>query len=139
MTLRRYLYTMLATTLICWMAFFIVILRIDPNSAGSIGLLLFFFSLFFAIWGTFGIIGFGIRYLVKHEEAPFEHIGISLRQALWFAILVCLTLFLVSQELLIWWMSILLVLALSVLEGFFMSRSVQTRRALKQQKSTKSV
>lgn len=57
---------------------------------------------------------------------PFKHIGISLRQALWFAILVCLTLFLVSQELLVWWMSFLLVIGLTVLEGFFLSRSKTT-------------
>jgi hypothetical protein len=117
---------MAMTTLVCWGAFVVVLFRIDPETGGSLALALFFLSAFFALWGTLSLCGFFIRYLVQRSTVPFKHIGISLRQALWFAILVCLTLFLVSQELLVWWMSFLLVIGLTVLEGFFLSRSKTT-------------
>lgn len=138
MTLRRYLITMAITTCICWCAFIMVLFRIDPNNGGSVGLTLFFVSLFFAIWGSLSMLGFFIRYgLLRRSVVPFRHVGISLRQALWFAILTTLTLLLVSQELLVWWMSILLVFALTVLEGFFLSRSLEVRHRQKKQLNKK--
>ncbi|OGY85904.1 MAG: hypothetical protein A2233_00210 [Candidatus Kerfeldbacteria bacterium RIFOXYA2_FULL_38_24] len=124
MTLRKYLITMAFTTLICWVSFLIVLFRIDPGNGSGLGLTLFFLALFFALWGTLSLLGFLVRFGLKRQETPFKHIGISLRQALWFAILVCLTLLLVSQELLVWWMSLILVAGLAVLEGFFLARSL---------------
>lgn len=130
---------MAMTTAICWGAFIIVLFRIDPNSAGSVGLLLFFVALFFAIWGSFSMLGFFIRYLFIKDTVLFRHVGISLRQAFWFAILICLSLFLVTQELLAWWMSILLVIGLSVLEGFFLSRAHEDRHRQKRQLNKKPI
>ena len=127
MTLRRYLITMAFTTLVCWGSFVIVLYKVDPETGGTIGLLLFFISLFFALWGTLSLLGFIIRFFLKKNAVPFQFIGISLRQALWFAILVTLTLFLVSQELLEWWMSIILIIGLTILEGFFLARSFEAR------------
>lgn len=125
---------MAATTLLCWAAFLVVIFRIDPCSAGNtpcapngIILLLFFVSLFFAVWGTLSLLGFVIRFIFLRNTVPFRYIGTSLRQALWFAIILCLSLFLVTQEVYVWWMSILLILGLSILEGFFLARRIEAR------------
>jgi hypothetical protein len=114
---------MTLTTLVCWGAFVVVLFRIDPQTGGTLALTLFFISLFFALWGTLSLLGFIVRLLTQRQTVAFKHIGVSLRQALWFAILVCLSLFLVSQELLVWWMSLLLVISLTVLEAFFLSRT----------------
>lgn len=127
MTLKRYLLTMAFTTVICWGCFSVVLFKIDPNQGGFIGMALFFVALFFALWGTISLLGFFIRLLFKRNTVPFRHIGISLRQALWFAILITLTLFLVYQELLVWWMALFLVVGLTVLEGFFLARSLESR------------
>lgn len=127
MTLRRYLLTMLLTTLVCWAAFVTVLFRVDPFTAGTIGLLLFFVSLFFALWGTLSLLGFVLRFIILKNIVPFRYIGVSLRQSLWFAILIDLSLFLISQELLLWWMLVLLVLGLVILEGFFLARSLEAR------------
>ncbi len=127
MTLRRYLFTMAITTVLCWIAFILVLFRIDPSTGGSLGLVLFFVSLFFAIWGTFSMLGFVVRYIFLKNTVPFRYIGTSLRQALWFSILVVMTFFLVSQELLEWWMSLVLVVGLTVLELFFLARSLEAR------------
>lgn len=127
MTLKRYLLMMIVTTLVCWASFVLVLFRIDPSTAGTIGLTLFFVSLFFALWGTLALIGFWIRLLIKRQSIPFEHIGISLRQSLWFAVLVSLSLLLVSQDIYVWWMSLLLVIGMTVAEGFFLARTLEPR------------
>lgn len=127
MTLKRYLLTMAATTFLCWFAFGIVIFRIDPYTAGFLGLLLFFVSLFFSVWGTLSLCGFVLRFIFLKSVVPFRYIGTSLRQALWFAIILCLSLFLVTQEIYAWWMSLLLIIGFSTLEGFFIARRLEAR------------
>lgn len=127
MTLKRYILIMLLTTLLCWGAFLLVLYRIDPESAGGVGMTLFFISLFFGLLGTLNLFGFFLRFVLLRNTVPFRHIGISLRQSFWFALLVCLTLLLIQEELLVWWMPILLVLGLMVLEGFFLARSIEAR------------
>lgn len=127
MTLRRYLLTMAATTALCWAAFGIVVFRIDPYTAGPLGLVLFFVSLFFAIWGTLSLCGFVVRFIVLKDVVPFRYIGISLRQALWFSIILCLSLLIVTQEIYTWWMSLLLLIGFSTLEGFFLARRLEAR------------
>lgn len=118
---------MAVTTAVCWGAFILVLFRIDPYTAGSIGLLLFFVALFFAIWGTLSLLGFVFRFIFLKDAIPFRFIGVSLRQAFWFAIISCLTLFLASQRLFTWWAGVLLVLGLAILEGFFLARSLEAR------------
>lgn len=127
MTLRRYLITMAVTTLLCWSAFGIVIFRIDPYTGGFLGLLLFFVSLFFAVWGTLSLLGFVLRFILLRNTVPFRYIGTSLRQAFWFAVILCLSLFIVTQEIYAWWMSLLLILGFSILEGFFIARRLEAR------------
>jgi hypothetical protein len=61
----------------------------------------------------------------------FEFIGISLRQAIWVALLTCLTLFLLSQNLFEVWMGIPLIIAFASIEGFFLAQSFETARARK--------
>lgn len=129
MSLRRYLITMAITTLICWAAFFTVLLRIDPNVSGTIGFVLFYVALFFALWGTLGLMGFFVRYFWHRQSVPFSHIGISLRQSFWFALIVVLSLILVAEELFELWTGGLLILGFTLLEGFFLihAHSVQRR------------
>lgn len=134
MTLRRYLLTMSLTTLICWVAFVIVIFQIDPYTSGPVGLSLFFVSLFFAVWGTLSLCGFLFRYVFFRNVVPYKYIGTSLRQAFWFAVILALSLFLASQELFSWWVGGLLVFGLAVFEAFFLARSVEARYSQKQYK-----
>lgn len=125
--MQRYVFIMGLATLVCWLSLGIVILRIDPYTAGSIGLLLFFVAVFFACWGTLSLIGFGMRAAVLKSTPLFAHVGISLRQAIWFAILLCLTLFLISQRLYEPWMPFVLIIALASIEIFFLLRHIDQR------------
>lgn len=128
MTLRRYLIIMAIAAAFCWLAFLMVLVRVDPNSAGSIGFALFYLALFFALWGTLNLAGFFSRYLILRHTTPFHHVGISLRQAFWFAAIIVLSLILVVQELFIWWMGLLLILSFTILEGFFLLRRHHLRQ-----------
>lgn len=118
---------MSATTLLCWASWLLVIFDIDPEEGGALAFLLFFISLFFAIWGTASLIGFVFRFLVFRTVPAFQHIGVSLRQALWFSLLLIVPLMLISRQLFVWWMSILMVILFTAIEGFFLSRGLQQR------------
>lgn len=129
MTFRRYLYIMLATTLICWIAFTIVLFRFDPTTAGFTAFALFFLALFFAMWGTMSLLGVGLRVAIKKKSLPYRHIGVALRQALWFSLTLCMSLFLLTQGLFTWWSTIALLIALVSFESIFLAKAVEGRYA----------
>jgi hypothetical protein len=131
MTVQRFLIIMTATTMICWVAVTVILWKIDPFTASISGFLLLYLSIFFALWGSIGILGFCIRYAIRRHVPAFQYVGISLRQSLWFAVLICLTLFLLSQQLFDWWMSIPLIIGFASIEGFFLSRDTQHQRVTK--------
>lgn len=113
-------------TLICWLSWLTVVYFIDPQASGTMGFICFFASLFFALLGTLSLLGLSLRLLVKREELPYKHVGISLRQALWFSILLTLSLTLLGQKLFVWWSIGLLILGLVIIEGFFLMQSMNS-------------
>jgi len=125
MTLGKYLFLMTMATLLCWGALALVVFFVDPEQSGTVGILIFYLAAFFAIIGTASIFGFLVRYFFKPRDFAFVQVKNSFRQAIWFAILVVIVLFLQSKGLIAWWNLILLVLALAVLEMFWMSLSKQ--------------
>lgn len=125
MSLRKYLITLGIATLFCWLAWVLVLSFINPFQAGTIGLFCFYISLFFAVTGTFAIIGFLIRRLLNRKEAPFRYLGVSLRQGLLLSVLIVGSLWLQGHDLFVWWSMILLTLGLIILEIFFLTRQPQ--------------
>lgn len=123
MTLKKYLILMGLASLICWLSWLTALYFIDPAVSGTIGFLCFYSSLFFSLLGTFSLFGLIFRLFVKRQELPYKHIGISLRQSLWFAILVTLSLALLGETLFTWWSIGLLISGLIILEGFFLIQS----------------
>lgn len=128
MSLKRYLFLMALSTLLCWLAWVTVLFYIDPETAGTTGLFCFYFSLFFAFLGTFSLLSLGLRLVWQKDKMPFQLVGISLRQALWLAILVTLSLVLMGESLFTWWAAGLLIAALLILEAFFLIRSLEYKR-----------
>jgi hypothetical protein len=126
MSLRSYLFLMLLASLLSWGAWLLVLFFIDPLEAGLIGLTIFYLSLFFAAAGTLSIIGFYVRRFLLQRQIVFRSVVNAFRQGILFAILIVGALYLQSLELLTWWNLVLFVLALTVLEVFFISH--QTRR-----------
>ncbi|MCX6782171.1 MAG: hypothetical protein NTW66_03600 [Candidatus Magasanikbacteria bacterium] len=133
MTLRQYLIIMSLATLVCWSVWFLVVFIYNPNSAGLVGFLLFYTSLFLSVLGTFSIIGFFIRAkIIKNDDIVFRHIKRTFRQGFFFGIFVVLNLLLAQFRLLTWWNFILLLTCYIFLEGLiFTNRKYQNRNYVK--------
>ena len=121
MTLKQLIYTMIVATIICWIAWAIVVIQIDPTDDGLIGIIMFYISLFLSLIGTFFLISFGFRKTFVKFSLDYKIVATSFRQSFSFALLVTLVLFLQSKELLTWWNIILIIVAISLVEGFSLS------------------
>ncbi len=127
MSLKKYLIIMFSMTLVCWIAWLFVLYFMDPFETGSVGFLLFYMSLFFASLGTFSLLGFFMRVWFSKEQVIFRHLGVATRQSLWFSGLIVLTLILQASDFLQWWGIVLLIVFMTLLEFFFLSRKVIRR------------
>jgi len=119
MTLKRYLNLMLICTLACWGVWVLSIFLISPQSAGTLGFILFYFSLWLAILGTASIVGFVIR--ARLGKTPiFAQVGIAFRQGVWLAGIVVFLLLLQGFHLLRWWNLALFILLIGIIELFIL-------------------
>jgi hypothetical protein len=122
MSLKYYLIIMSVATLVCWVAWLMVLYYINPTEAGVVGFLIFYSSFALAVLGTFSLLGFFGRVWFSKEQIIFRHLGVAFRQAVWFAILLAVSLILQSQGLLTWWNGLLLITFLTIVEFMFLSR-----------------
>lgn len=121
MSLKKYLILMSVCTLFCWLALVLVINYIDPTETNLLGFLFFYLSLFLACLGTMSVLGFAVRMKFLKDEIVYKQVGTAFRQAVMFSFLVTGSLFLQSKSLLTWWNILLFILALTILEFFFIS------------------
>src|SRR3989339_136262 len=120
MSLKKYLIFMSIATVICWSAFAYVIFTVNPAITNWIGFGLFYTSLFLAIIGTSAILGFVVRFIALKQEIAFRLVNEAFRQSFLFAILIIVSLLLLSQELFTWLNLFFLIIGLSVLEFFML-------------------
>jgi len=128
MSLKRYLIGISISTIFCWLAWITVLYNINPETAGFIGIFLFYASLLVAVVGTLALLGFFFRVWFSREEIVYKHVGISLRQAFLFGLLIVGSLLLQGSRLLTWWNGLLFILGLTVLELFFLTRQNSPRQ-----------
>lgn len=126
MTLRRYLLVMLIGTLGAWGAWLMVVFYLAPSSAGVMGFVFFYMSLGVAVVGTTTLVGFALRHLLHRDEVVFRQVSISFRQGVLLGIVVLLALMLQAERLLTWWNLGILLLALTIVEFFFLSMRRET-------------
>jgi hypothetical protein len=112
---------MFLATIACYLALLAVIYFFDPFVGGWATLIFFYTSLFLALTGTFAIFGLLIRLIFTKDKLVFRKVIISFRQGIWLAIVVVVCLHLKSVNLLIWRNIIILIIALVLLEVFFIS------------------
>lgn len=121
MSIRRYLILMTFATIVSWSSWAIVLFTIDPTASQPLALFLFFGSFFFALTGTFALLGFGLRAQFVKHRALFEQIGVSFRQGLLLSLLLVGLLLLQGERYLTWWNALFLLLCIVLLEFFFHS------------------
>lgn len=124
MSVARYFILIGIGTLVCWTAWVLVLLNINPFSAGIVGVISFYLSLFLALVGTFFVSGFGFRFLIHrgHHDA-FAHVGISARQSVLLSVLLVGALILQGNHVFSWWAAVFLLGALVFLEFFFLTQN----------------
>lgn len=122
MTLSTYLIGITLSTILCWIAWILTIINLDPNNAGNLGFLSFFISLFFAIVGTFTVIGFYLRLWFSKNEYYYENITISFRQAILISISIVGLLVLQALRVLNLFDGLLFVASIMLLEFYFLAR-----------------
>lgn len=122
MTLRSYLLGMFLSTIVCWLAFGLILFYVNPYNSGALGLIAFYVSLFFASIGTLTLIGFYLRVWFSKNEILFAHVNPSFRQAILLSIILVGSLVLQAFRLLTWWDGALFVLSIVLIEFYFISR-----------------
>ncbi len=122
MSLIGYLMLMSLATLICWAGWYTVVLLINPWQTGFWGLTLFYLSLALSLTGTFAVVGFFIRLFLLKQELVFQKVVIAFRQAIFFSLLIVGFLWLQSNRLLTWYNAAFLIIGLTVLEFFMISK-----------------
>ncbi len=119
---RQYLITIGLTAALSWAAWIIVILKLDPYESTGVALGLFFVSLFFALIGTFTLLGFGLRRWVGKQEVYYHHLTVSLRQGFLLSFCTVLSIALLMLGLLTWWNGLLLVTVAVLIELYLTSK-----------------
>lgn len=104
MTLKQYLIVMILGTILCWTAWWIVVLNIDPFQDTGVGFGFFYISLFLALLGTISIFAFILRKLLSKMDLPmFRYVERSFKDSLFISVLIVALLYLQGINYLRWW------------------------------------
>lgn len=108
--------------MLSWIAWVVVIFKLDPEQSMGLALGLFYLSLFIALACTFTVMGFYFRLWLHKNEVYYHHIHIAFRQGLLLTVIAlgCLTFQLL--QVLTWWSGLLLIAAVTLAEFYFAAR-----------------
>ncbi len=122
MSHHRYLAIIGAAGVISWVAWVMVVNKLDPMESTGPALALFYISLFFALTCSFTVIGFYFRLWFNKNEIYYSHINVSLRQAVLLTLIAlgCLTFQLL--DILTWWSGLLFIATVTLIEFYFLAR-----------------
>ena len=106
MTLKQYLTIMLIGTALCLIAFFFVIININPFEDTGMGFTFFYLSIFFTSLGSISMIAFTIHKKLSKNELPlFRYVQKGFRDALLISSIIVILLLLQGKNYLNWWNS----------------------------------
>ncbi len=123
MSLKAYLSSMFIATLISVICLIAVVMFINPKETNSIGLTLFYSSLFLSVMGLASMIGFVVRFVLLGKKLAVSVVIISFRQAFLIASLTSAIMLLLSQRLFSWLNMSLLIVGFTTLEFLLISFS----------------
>ena len=127
MTLRQYLIALALGTAISISSWCIVMLAIDPATAGALAFFVFYLTLGGGIAGMFTIAGTALRSW-KYPEKPIESaVARSFRQGILLSILVIAALILLSHSIFSFGTMLLLVVLVALVELLFLSLTPESR------------
>ena len=122
MSHNKYIVIITFAAIISWMAFYLVITKLDPFVSTGLSLALFFISLFFALTSTFTVIGFYLRVWFNKNEIYYDHINVSLRQGILLTLITLGSLMFQLLGVLTWWSGLLLIAAITMIEFYLVAK-----------------
>ncbi len=127
MPLRNTMILILISTLISWFGVGAFVLFIQPTDLPFWMMMIFYGAMFLAALGSFTLLGTFVRVYIFKAEVAVRQFTRSIRQGVFFSILIVSSLFLSHVGLLSTWSLVLLILGLACIELFFLtSRSRAT-------------
>lgn len=122
MGVRLFTVLVAASTVLAAVSLGIVVTTIDPFAAGAAGFVAFYISLLLTLVGLLFIAGSGVRLRLAGRQSSADRVRNALRQSILLTLLVLGWTMLQAAELARWWVMLLLVGIVSLLEFFFMTR-----------------
>ena len=122
MSHHRYLGIIGAAGILSWIAWILVINKLDPYESMGLAMGLFFVSLLFALTCTFTVLGFYSRVWLNKNEIFYGHINIAFRQGILLTVIALGCLIFQLLGVLTWWSGMLLIAAVTMVEFYFMAR-----------------
>lgn len=123
MNLKQYIFFLLVGSIISWCSWILIIIKINPYSAGIVSFSIFYAALFLSILGTVSVLATIIRNRTSGLLTVEHIIYLSLRQGTLIAILILVALYLSHIGYLSWWMILILLFCLGIIEYIFLSFS----------------
>lgn len=121
MTLKAYLVLMSIATLVAVGCFMMVAGLVDPFTTNSLGLLMFYASLFITVMGAASILGFIFRFVIFRRRLAMSAVTTSFRQAFLTAFVTVAVFWMFSQQLFSWLNLLAIIIGFSALEFFLLS------------------
>ncbi len=128
MSLQQYLSLMAIATGVSYIVFASVLVYFDPFVSGIVALVLFYASLSLALVGTLSLVGFFVRRTTTPQTIAFRDVVTSFRQAVLLSVLLVTSLVLQQFNVLSVWLVIGLIVLLTGIELYSVSRKSQTLR-----------
>lgn len=129
MSVKQYILFLACGTAIASCAWFIVLISINPVTAGTFGFLAFYVTLFLALMGFFSTIATFTRVLRKKHITIESMMKVSLRQGLLLTLLFISALILLSKGFLSIPLLLLIVLIVTIIEFIALSISAESHKS----------
>ena len=121
MNLKEFLIAIGVATLLAIGGWVIVLTRVDPETAGWAGVILFYLTAFASIVGICAFLGTWIRARkAAHPHLIIREVKIALRHAIFIATMGLGALALASANALRWWIWVLFIVVICVIEYVFL-------------------
>lgn len=120
--LRRFFFSIFASTLAAFGLFLAIIFNFDPQSSDIITLGALFASIFFAVSGFLTLVIFYLRVRLSNWEVIFAQVPVALRHATLIGLALTGTVFLRTIRVLGYWEAGLYILIVILLEAYFKTR-----------------
>jgi len=121
MNIKQLFIIVVTATIIFWIIWLLVVIKINPLETDFLGFSLFYLTLLFSLLGTFFIASFAFRKAFNKFTMEFDIVSTSFRQAFFLALLVVSLLFFQGLKMLNLVNTLFLIAAVVVLEFFFLS------------------